>query len=144
MIKTTNYEISKKLAEIGFKAKAEKCWAKIKHSVQHPSLSEFNLVNLDFAVPQNCDEWVLSHDLETLLDALPKAFDVMQEIYPTGFHLNIDLNENAQTFSYIEDGLLSLQEHHEEAFVVKTQEESLADVAGRMIIALHKKNLIKF
>jgi adenosylmethionine-8-amino-7-oxononanoate aminotransferase len=33
MTKTTNFEISKKLAEIGFKKEAEKCWAKIRHSV---------------------------------------------------------------------------------------------------------------
>jgi len=120
MTKTTNFEISKKLAEIGFEAET--------------STSISMLETKDYP----------SYDLETLLDALPKAFGVMQEIYETGFHLNIDLNENAQTFSYIEDGLLSLQEHHEEAFVIKTQEESLADTAGRMIILLHEKNLIKF
>jgi len=101
MTKTTNYEISKKLAEIGFKAKAEKCWAKIRHSV----LSEIDLVNLDFTVPQHCDEWVLSYDLETLLDALPEI-------------INIGLSRN--------------------------KNESLADNAGRLLILLHEKNLIKF
>jgi hypothetical protein len=141
MTKTTNFEISKKLAEIGFKAKAEKCWAKIRHSVS----SEFYLVSLDFAVPQNCDVWILSYDLETLLNALPRNISVMEEIYPTDFNLNIDLNENVQTISYIEEGTYrSLQEHHPEAFIVATQNESLADTAGRLIILLHEKNLIKF
>ena len=31
-MKTTNFEISKKLAEIGFKANTDKCWAKITNS----------------------------------------------------------------------------------------------------------------
>ena len=107
MIKTTNYEISKKLKEIGFKAEAEKCWAKIRNSV----LSEFHLVNLDYAVPQNCDEWVLSYDLETLLDALPPSI-INYNYDPYGFN--------------------------------KEENESLADTAGRLIIWLHEKNLIKF
>ena len=141
MTKTTNFEISKKLAEIGFKVKAEKCWAKIRHSVS----SEFNLVNLNYAVPAHCDDWFLSYDLETLLDALPRNISVMEEIYPTDFNLNIDLNENVQTISYIEEGTYrSLQEHHPEAFIVATQNESLADTVGKMIILLHEKNLIKF
>ena len=121
MIKTTNYEISKKLAEIGFKAKAEKCWAKIKHSVQHPSLSEFNLVNLDFAVPQNCDEWVLSHDLETLLDALPDTIGGRLMIHKEGM--------------YYQEYMVEVQ---------KQKNESLADTAGRLIINLYENNLIKF
>jgi hypothetical protein len=143
MTKTTNFEISKKLAEIGFKVKtnAEKCWVKPRMSIY----DNFTLTNFNFQVPAHCDDWFLSYDLETLLDALPRNISVMEEIYPTDFNLNIDLNENVQTISYIEEGTYrSLQEHHPEAFIVATQNESLADTAGRLIILLHEKNLIKF
>jgi hypothetical protein len=128
MIKTTNYEISKKLAEIGFKANAEKCWAKIRHSI----LSEFNLVNLDFQVPQNCDEWVLSYDLETLLDALPKKLKKYGEL-GTLFRSGFILGYNLQNF----DDLSQLLQY-------QRQGESLADTAGLLIIWLYEENLIKF
>ena len=128
MTKTTNYEISKKLAEIGFKAKAEKCWAKIRHSV----LSEFDLVNLDFAVPQNCDEWVLSYDLETLLDALPKKLKNYGEL-GTLFSSGFILGYNLPNF----DDLSQLLQY-------QRQGESLADTAGLLIIWLYEENLIKF
>lgn len=128
MIKTTNYEISKKLKEIGFKAEAEKCWAKIRNSV----LSEFHLVNLDYAVPQNCDEWVLSYDLETLLDALPKELKKCGELGSL-FRSGFILGYNLQNF----DDLSQLLQY-------QGQGQSLADTAGELIIWLHKKNLIKF
>ena len=143
MIKTTNFIISKKLAEIGFRAECSYFYFHSdNNNYEASSLEEFGYNEIN-----DCDiedKYYPAYDLEILLNALPRAISVMQEIYPIGFHLNIDLNENAQTFSYIEDDLLLLQEHHEEAFVIKTQDESLADTAGRLIILLHNKNLIKF
>jgi hypothetical protein len=133
MSKTTNYEISKKLAEIGFEAETGFYWYEYDKGEEMRYIADADGAGKYKA-----------YDLEILLDAIPKTLSVMQEIYPIGFHLNIDLNESAQTFSYIEDGLLSLQEHHEEAFVIKTQDESLADTAGLLIIWLYEKNLIKF
>ena len=124
MTKTTNFEISKKLAEIGFKAQAEKCWAKIRHSVS----SEFNLVNLDFAVPQNCDEWVLSYDLEILLNVLPEKIKVGIDRTP----------QSKLYFDKISFGNINF-------FIGRTQEnESLADILGRFIIYLHENYSIKF
>jgi hypothetical protein len=128
MSKTTNFEISKKLAEIGFKAEAEKCWAKIRHSVS----SEFVLVNLDFQVPQNCDEWVLSYDLEILIDALPKKLKKYGEL-GTLFRSGFILGYNLQNF----DDLSQLLQY-------QRQGESLADTAGLLIIWLYEENLIKF
>lgn len=126
MTKTTNYEISKKLAEIGFKAKAEKCWAKIRHSV----LSEIDLVNLDFTVPQNCDEWVLSYDLEILIDALPD--------------LILGENKYKENYRLTYNSVLGFFYPNLEKGFYKKENESLADTAGRLIILLHEKNLIKF
>jgi len=124
MTKTTNFEISKKLAEIGFKAQAEKCWAKIRHSVS----SEFNLVNLDFAVPQNCDVWILSYDLEILLNALPEKIKVGIDRTP----------QSKLYFDKISFGNINF-------FIGRTQEnESLADILGRFIIFLHENYSIKF
>ena len=125
MTKTTNYEISKKLAEIGFKAEAEKCWAKIRHSVS----SEFNLVNLDFAVPQNCDEWVLSYDLEILLNALPHNFMLEKKIK--------FLNMNQSEIGY-KTGSSDIYDY--QLLCHRMKEESLAETAGRLIIWLHENN----
>lgn len=133
MTKTTNYEISKKLAEIGFRAKAEKCWAKIRHSIS----SEFNLVNLDFAVPQNCDEWVLSYDGGTLLDALPKSIKYCGDTYY--FWMTYSSSSGCYIVGYVRG-----QTRETELEKYSEENESLADTAGRMIILLYEKNLIKF
>jgi hypothetical protein len=141
MTKTTNYEISKKLAEIGFKAEAEKCWAKIRHSVS----SEFNLVNLDFAVPQNCDEWVLSYDLETLLNALPSSIKYKNE-YNVILYYEFFL-QNDKLGYYYEYGEYGNDYHMGDGifeFSKLSLDESLADIAGRMLILLHEEKLIKF
>jgi hypothetical protein len=135
MTKTTNFEISKKLAEIGFKAEAEKCWAKIRHSAL-----EWNLVNLNFSVPENCDVWILSYDLETLLDVLPREIPHKdhKKLFGMMVHLTIsfisrkdivNIGYSFGCFDFIE---------------TKKVNESLADTAGRLIILLHEKNLIKF
>jgi hypothetical protein len=128
-MKVTGFLVSKKLAEIGFKAEAEKCWAKIGHSVS----SEFVLVNLDFQVPQNCDEWVLSYDLETLLDVLPHNFILEKKIK--------FLNMNQSEIGY-KTGSSDIYDY--QLLYFRMKEESLADTAGRLIILLHEKNLIKF
>jgi len=139
MTKTTNYEISKKLAEIGFKAKAEKCWAKIRHSV----LSEIDLVNLDFTVPQHCDEWVLSYDLETLLDALSSEIKGIKG--ECRYNIYFKMNKDGLWYEnscYCDSDQSCPVESY--CHIEIKNNESLADTAGRMIILLHEKNLIKF
>jgi hypothetical protein len=139
MTKTTNYEISKKLAEVGFKAQAEKCWAKIRHSVS----SEFNLVNLDFAVPQNCDVWILSYDLEILLNALPSEIKGIEG--ECWFNIYFKMNKNGLWYENLcncdSDQSCPVESYCD---IEKLENESLADTAGRFIILLHEKNLIKF
>jgi hypothetical protein len=140
MTKTTNYEISKKLAEIGFKANAEKCWAKIRHSV----LSEFDLVNLDFTVPQHCDEWVLSYDLETLLDALPSEIEIENWGGWKYYNIYFKMNKNGLWYENLcncDSSACPVEKYH---YMEIIENESLADTAGRLIILLESKNLIEF
>jgi hypothetical protein len=126
MTKTTNFEISKKLAEIGFKAKTvtEKCWVKPRMS----TYDYFTLTNFYFQVPAYYDDWFPSYDLETLLNALPEKIKVGIDRTP----------QSKLYFDKISFGNINF-------FINRTQEnESLADILGRFIIYLHEKNLIKF
>jgi len=66
-------------------------------------------------------------DLETLLDALPEKTEI----------INSQLT-NKREF-YLVYGLRGSK-----IYVKIKENESLADTAGRMIILLHEKNLIKF
>lgn len=97
-MKTTNYEISKKLAEIGFRAET--------------STSISMLETKDYS----------SYDLETLLDALPEINKQLPLICFSGI-------------TYLDPVNIGLS---------RNKNESLADIAGRMLILLHEKNLIKF
>jgi len=139
MTKTTNYEISKKLSEIGFKAKAEKCWAKIRHSV----LSEFDLVNLDFTVPQHCDEWVLSYDLETLLEF---AFNYISDFKIFYNHVFIAEYWNDGCYEVIDKLLVDreLSFKSVNGKVIREYKYNYAEIVAKLIILLHEKNIIKF
>jgi hypothetical protein len=125
MIKTTNYEISKKLAEIGFEAKANHGWHK---DNLESGPAEF-LSNYAF-----CTNYIKAFDLETLLDALPNFIE------------NGNRTENCLVVD------VAFGEIHYEGdcendalFITKTREnESLADTAGRLIIELYNNNLIEF
>jgi hypothetical protein len=118
MTKTTNYEISKKLAEIGFKAKANHGWHK-DNLESEPA--EF-ISNYAFST-----NYIKAFDLETLLDALPEKTEII-----------INQLSNKRGF-YLDYG-----SRGDEIFVKIKENESLADTAGRLIILLHEKNLIKF
>jgi len=71
-------------------------------------------------------------DLETLLDILPKSIIAPDASFPEFLTLTKEYirHENYFTLDYLQ--------------VDRKPNESLADTAGRMIILLHKKNLIKF
>ena len=103
MTKTTNYEISKKLKEIGFEAET--------------STSVSMLETKDYP----------SYDLETLLDALPEKTEII-----------ISQLTNKREF-YLDYG-----SRGDEISVEIKENESLANTAGRLLIILHEKNLIKF
>lgn len=138
-MKTTNFEISKKLKEIGFNTPAEKCWAKIRLS----KTQEFTLIPLTFDVFANCDEWFPSYDLETLLDALPKQYE---DKFGDTYYLTLT------AYSIYYEGEFSTPNQHT---TVRKEKESLVDTAGRLLIRLWefqtfgegrnmKKKLLKF
>ena len=106
MTKTTNFEISKKLREIGFKVKT-------------------------------CDEWFPSYDLETLLDVLPKSIKYCGDTYY--FWMTYSGSSDCYIIGYS-----SGQLRKTELEKYSKENESIVDTAGRLIILLHQKNLIKF
>ena len=149
-MKTTNYEISKKLKEIGFNTSAEKCWAKIRLS----KTQEFTLIPLTFDVFANCDEWFPSYDLETLIDALP---DSITRKYKS--------NEDGTIKEFEEKLLIDKSEIYYRCYDIETSDDanefwreyryeqnisiyhwndSLANLAGKMLIKLFEAGIIKF
>jgi hypothetical protein len=145
MTKTTNFEISKKLAEIGFKKETDYFFYLTKPDWYNKAWSwqyVWHYATEGWDDANNDSNFLPSYDLETLIDALPKNISEMGYVYPTGYHLNINLSQ-LSTISYIEDDLHSLRDNHP-VFVEKRENESLADTAGRLLILLHEKNLIKF
>ena len=119
MTKTTNYEISKKLAEIGFDKETNFYFTEI---APDKFKAEYYSNNNKYFL-------LKSYDLETLIDALPSQFGQS--------FLQITMLGNQALIGY------ELQ-RIELSSLVDGKNESLADTAGRMIILLHEKNLIKF
>jgi hypothetical protein len=122
MIKTTNYEISKKLAEIGFRAECSYFYFHSDNNCKEKTL--YNLEEFGFDKIDDCDiedKYYPAYDLETLLSALPDTIGGCLMIHKEGM--------------YYQESMIEVQ---------KQKNESLADTAGRMIIELHENNLIKF
>jgi len=139
MTKTTNFEISKKLAEIGFRDKCDYFYFhEDKNDYEASSLEAFGWDEIS-----DCDiedKYYPSYDLETLLDALPKEIPHKNHKKLFGMLVNLTINFISKKdivnigysfgcFDFIE---------------TKKGNESLADTAGRLIIWLHEKNLIEF
>jgi len=122
MSKTTNFEISKKLAEIGFDKETNFYFTEI---APDKFKAEYYTNNKKYFL-------LKSYNLETLLDALPKSLKSKLE-------LRIWFDENNAYIGY------QNFEGFDKALNLEQQEnESLADTAGRLIILLESKNLIKF
>ena len=127
MTKTTNFEISKKLKEIGFKAEAEFFFY-----LDKPDYGAWHISEEGQIFANEKDDCLPSYDLETLLDALPKElkkYGELGSLFRSGFILGYNL----QNF----DDLSQLLKY-------QRQGQSLADTAGELIIWLHEENLIKF
>jgi len=120
MTKTTNYEISKKLAEIGFKAETHFSWIEECNFFRIENKNWIENIGIGFK------ELFPAYDLETLLDALPEKTEI----------INSQLT-NKREF-YLVYGLRGSK-----IYVKIKENESLADTAGRLIILLHEKNFLK-
>lgn len=149
-MKTTSYEISRKLKEAGFNATAEKCWAKIRLS----KTEEFILSPLTFEVPANCDEWFPSYDLETILDALPDSITRNYKSKEDGevreFEERLIINKDEIRYSCddienADDANRFYQEYgymQDISIFKKFNDKSLADTAGKMWLLLKEKGLV--
>ena len=131
-MKTTSYEISKKLADIGFKAGTDFSWNREIINCGNSSKEHFFI---KYNNGWSSGEIVCPcYELETILEALPNFIE----------------NGNGTENCLVVD--VAFGEIHYEGdcendslFITTTREnESLADTAGRLIILLHEKNLIKF
>jgi len=134
MTKTTNYEISKKLAEIGFRAETGFYWYEYDKGEEMRYIADADGAGKYKA-----------YDLETMLDALPSSIEYKNEynviLYYEFFLQNHKLGYYYERGEYrsdynMDDGIFE--------FSKLSLDESLADTAGRLIILLHEKNLIKF
>jgi hypothetical protein len=123
MIKTTNYEISKKLAEIGFKAETGFYWYEYDKGEEMRYIADADGAGKYKA-----------YDLETILDNIFFVIENKENKKVYWFRMN------QQDMEYI----TFEQEVDIEFYTPRQKGESLADTAGRMIIKLHEKNLIKF
>ena len=151
-MKTTSYEISKKLKEIGFSKKSHQFyWVKYKNDImpQEPKLEHWEKI----AYTLEREEFP-SYDLETLLDALPdfitkeykskvnwevKAFRERLIIEKKEIRYSCDDIENAddanrfyQEYGYMQDITV----------FKKFNDKSLADTAGKMWLMLKEKGLV--
>jgi hypothetical protein len=119
MSKTTNYEISKKLEEIGFYSdyfEPDYLWVENKGEISCVKSSYFS----DY-MEESAKKLYKSYDLETLINALPDTIGGGLMIHKEGMYCQESMTK-----------------------VAKLENESLADCAGKLLILLHEKNLIKF
>lgn len=124
-MKVTNYENSKRLAELRFKAETACAYKKWKNG--------YDL----FRALESRNDWegaIPAYDLETILDALPKSIQFDGETFTfrltknyVGYHLC--------TMDYVSQPNLEVR---------PLEGESLADTAVRLLIELHEQGLIKF
>ena len=138
MTKTTSYEISKKLEEAGFSRQPFWIWTSEQCCAPYQT---------------NYDGF-RSYDLETMLDALPESIQYKKykssNCYYFCLRAPLRFSETNKTLGYYcecneymdnyrmgeEDGIFE--------FSKLSPNESLADTAGRLLLLLHEKNLIKF
>lgn len=128
MTKTTNFEISKKLAEIKFNKETNFYYRKTDKEL-------FINTPPDLKDPE--EFFLKSYDLEILLNALPL------KVGSYGFFL-MGIRKENPLMPFAIGYNLGDDENYGMLYCDKMQDESLADVAGRLLIILHEKNLIKF
>ena len=129
-MKTTSYEISKKLKEAGFDAESSFFWCRLDKDLIRIHISQSH------CVPESIDK-IKAYDLETLLDALPAFIEHNNIIYDLwlwnngiGYYPNYD--------KYSGDGVYNM----ENGIYEFGDDESLADTAGRLWLMLKEKGLV--
>lgn len=122
-MKVTSFDLSKKLAEIGFEADYDYCYDKVEEKF---------LWNKSFEITcwegHDLDNYYPAFDLETILTALPENLAEDDEL---------KLTHRMISYEYYSDG-------HALHYTVKEENESLVNMAARLLIILREKNLVKF
>ena len=152
-MKTTSYEISKKLKEAGFEAETD--YNFIKRNNQEVFL--INIKELSgIEIMNEIGVFIESYDLETILDALPdsiiREYKSKNDSSVNKFkeRLIIEKNEIRYSCDDIENADDANRYYQEYGYMQdislfkKFNDNSLADTAGRLLLLLHEKNLIKF
>ena len=136
-MKTTSYEISKKLKEAGFEAETEYYWHAINDKIELYHVARAGLGD------------VKAYDLETMLDALPESIQYKSSnCYYLCLRAPLRFSETNKTLGYYcecneymdnyrmgeEDGIFE--------FSKLSPNESLADTAGKMWLMLKEKGII--
>lgn len=134
-MKVTSYEISKKLAEIGFKTDHSYKWFAKGQAIKtgdwiHP-VNEDEIINLEAIsyIPKESINFP-AYDLETILDALPEFLKI------NGFPHFLNLYKNSVGYGTFSNPDAIIQG--------RKVDESLANVGGRLLILLHEKGLVSF
>jgi len=146
-MKTTNYEISKKLAEAGFGKGSAFAHFKSKCGAG-------GIFYVWEGIKGGYEEEFFSYDLETILDALPDSITREYKSKEDGEvrefieRLIIEKNEIRYSCDDIENADDANRYFQEYGYMQdinvfkKFDEKSLADTAGRMWLELKKKNLL--
>lgn len=129
-MKTTNYEISKQLAEAGFEAETQFYlvkWLEGEPELVHENQQTPNLI-----------ESVPAYDLETILEALPNFIENKNKGENLFYKSNCLIIDVAFGEIHYEG-----DSDNDAMFITTAEEnESLADCAAKMWLKLKKENLI--
>ena len=146
-MKTTNYEISKKLKEAGFEAQSSFFWCELGKDLIKIHISQSH------SVPESIDK-TKAYDLETLLDALPDSITREYKSNKDGtikeFKENLVIEKNKILYRCYdidtsdEANEYSREYGYEQNISIYHYYDSLANIAGKMLIKLFESGLIKF
>jgi len=125
-MKTTSYEISKKLAKAGFDVETDFYWYCYDNGRQMRHIADADGKGN-----------VKAYDLETLIEALPKSITKKGSTLKNDLRIWFD-----QDRCYI--GYQSWEGFLENATIALQNGESLADCAGRLLLKLIEKGSLTF
>ncbi len=142
-MKTTNYEISKKLKEAGFEAETDFYWYCYDKGQEMRHIADADGRGN-----------VKAYDLETLLDALPKKITTKFKHFDTGeiyeFEETLKIYKSGISYSHNEDDIDWYRTHYGyySTFDLSVNNseglKSLADTAGKLLIQLFEEGIINF
>lgn len=146
-MKTTSYEISKKLKEAGFDAQSSFFWCELGKDLIKIHISQSH------SVPESIDK-IKAYDLETILDALPNSITREYKSNKDGTirefkeELVIEKNKiryNCYDIETSDDANEFWREYeYQQNISIYSWNDSLANIAGKMLIKLFEAGLIKF